>query len=371
MGLAETYAGRSVFVTGHTGFKGSWLAEWLATLGAAVTGFALAPPTEPNLFDGLGLGARINHVVADVREAEALSDAVQAVQPEVVFHLAARALVRRAYEQPTDTFGTNVMGTVNLLEAVRSCPSVRAVVIVTSDKVYENLETGRAFREDDRLGGRDPYGTSKAAAELVTTAYRTSFFDAGPMSATVRAGNVIGGGDWAPDRIVPDSVRALVAGQRILVRNPDAIRPWQHVLEPLSGYLQLGAALLDGGGSFVGAWNFGPTAEVGEKPVRWVVDRFIQEWGEGSWIAPGRTPEEPHEAQRLSLDSSKARQRLGWAPVWNAERAVQRTAAWYREYYRAPARARELVQDELRAYQEDARGSGLSWAARDDGAAIR
>jgi CDP-glucose 4,6-dehydratase len=371
MGLAATYAGRSVFVTGHTGFKGSWLAEWLGSLGADVSGFALAPPTEPNLFDALGLAGRMNHVVADVREAETLSDAVRTAQPEVVFHLAARALVRRAYEQPTDTFGTNVMGTVNVLDAVRSCTSVRAVVIVTSDKVYDNPETGRPFREDDRLGGLDPYGTSKAAAELVAAAYRSSYFDAGPMTATVRAGNVIGGGDWAPDRIIPDSVRALVAAQPILVRNPDAIRPWQHVLEPLSGYLQLGAALLEGGDSFVGAWNFGPTAEVGEKPVRWVVDRFIEEWGGGAWAAPQRSGQEPHEAQRLSLDSSKARDRLGWAPVWNAERAVQRTAAWYREYYRAPARARELVQDQLRAYQEDARGSGLTWAARDDGAAIR
>jgi CDP-glucose 4,6-dehydratase len=371
MGLATTYAGRPVFLTGHTGFKGSWLAEWLETLGADVTGFALEPPTEPNLFDALDLASRINHVVADVREAETLSDAVQAAQPEVVIHLAARALVRRAYEQPRDTFGTNVMGTVNILDAVRSCPSVRAVVIVTSDKVYENPETGRAFREDDRLGGRDPYGTSKAAAELVTAAYRASFFDQGPVTATARAGNVIGGGDWAPDRIIPDSVRALIAGQPIVVRNPDAVRPWQHVLEPLSGYLQLGAALLDGGRSFVGAWNFGPTAEVGEKPVRWVVDRFIEEWGEGAWAEPQRIGQEPHEAQLLSLNSAKARERLGWKPVWDADVAVQRTARWYREYYRVPVKARELVQDELRAYQEDARGSGLSWAARDDGAAIR
>jgi CDP-glucose 4,6-dehydratase len=363
--LPDTYNARSVFVTGHTGFKGAWLAEWLASLGAAITGYALDPPTQPNLFDALELGGRLRHVVADVRDHERLVTAVQAAQPSVIFHLAARALVRRAYDEPRDTFETNVMGTVNVLEAARACSSVQAVVIVTSDKVYENPETGRPFRETDALGGRDPYAASKACAELVTAAYRESFFAGGAIVASVRAGNVIGGGDWAPDRIIPDSVRALVAGDPIVVRNPDAIRPWQHVLEPLSGYLHLGALMLADGRRYGGPWNFGPADPSDEKPVRWVVDRFLGEWGSGSWTTPATGGKQPHEAQRLSLDSSKARDELGWAPTWEPAVALRRTASWYREYYRAPARTRELVDDELSAYQHDARVAGLRWAVED------
>jgi CDP-glucose 4,6-dehydratase len=356
------YRAARVFVTGHTGFKGAWLTEWLVTLGAQVAGYALDPPTTPNLFDALGLGSRIKHIVADVRDRDRLVAEIQAAQPSVIFHLAARALVLRAYAEPRDTFETNVMGTVNVLEAARSCPSVRAVVIVTSDKVYLNAETGTRFREDAPLGGTDPYGASKGAAELVTAAYRESFFGKGAAIASVRAGNVIGGGDWAPDRIIPDSVRGLVAGEPIVVRNPDAVRPWQHVLEPLSGYLQLGALMLDQGSRYSGAWNFGPTEERSDEPVRWVVDQFISHWGSGSWAPDRGTDAQPHEAQRLSLDSSKARELLGWAPVWDPQIAVGRTAAWYRDYYRAPERARELVDDELGAYVADAKGAGLRWA---------
>lgn len=362
MGLAETYLGRPVLVTGHTGFKGAWLAEWLVSLGADVTGYALDPPTQPNLFDAIGLGQRIRHVVADVRDRDRLVAEVGAARPSVIFHLAARALVRRAYEEPHDTFETNVMGTASILEAARTCPTVRAVVIVTSDKVYENPETGRPFVETDPLGGFDPYGASKAAAELVTAAYRQSFF-AGPDAAavvTVRAGNVIGGGDWAVDRIIPDAVRALSAGEPVVVRNPDAVRPWQHVLEPLSGYLWLGARLLTHGQHDAGAWNFGPL-DHGERPVRWVVEQFLAEWGSGSWTTPGASRPAPHEAHRLSLDSTKARERLGWAPVWDGPTAVRQTASWYREYYRAPARARDLVDDQLNAYQRDAQAAGLPW----------
>ncbi len=362
MGLTESYADQAVFVTGHTGFKGSWLAQWLTQLGASVTGYALDPPTEPNLFDALDLGTRIRHVIADVRDRERLEAEMQVSQPAVIFHLAAKALVRRAYEEPRETFQTNVMGTVNVLEAARVCPSVRAVVVVTSDKVYENRETGQAFRETDPLGGRDPYGGSKAAAEVVTNVYRESFFADGAAVASVRAGNVIGGGDWAPDRIIPDSVRALVSGEPVVVRNPDAIRPWQHVLEPLSGYLTLGGELLRDGRRFAGAWNFGPTLERSDQPVRWVVERFLAEWGAGSWTTPASSDGQPHEAQRLSLDSSKAREQLEWHPVWDPPTAVRRTASWYREYYRAPARARDLVDDELQAYQDDARAAGLVWA---------
>jgi CDP-glucose 4,6-dehydratase len=365
MRLADSYADRRVLVTGHTGFKGAWLAEWLVTLGADVTGYALDPPTRPNLFEAVNLSDRIRHVVADVRDRDRLVAEVQAAQPSMIFHLAARALVRRAYEEPRETFETNIMGTVNVLEAARACPSVRAIVIVTSDKVYENLETGRAFRETDAIGGRDPYGASKGCAELVTAAYRESFFANGAAVTSVRAGNVIGGGDWAPDRIIPDSVRALTAGEPIVVRNPDAIRPWQHVLEPLSGYLRLGGQMLLDGRRFGGAWNFGPTEQGSEQPVRWVVERFLEAWGSGTWTTPNAGGQ-PYEAQHLSLDSSKARERLEWAPVWEAPTAVRRTASWYREYYRAPARARELVDHELRAYQDDARAAGLPWAGGDE-----
>jgi CDP-glucose 4,6-dehydratase len=360
--LEDSYRGREVLVTGHTGFKGTWLVEWLTTIGAHVTGFALDPPTQPNLYDAIDLGSRINHVVADVRDRGRVTAEMQAAQPSVIFHLAARALVLRAYQEPRDTFETNVMGTVNILEAARACPSVRAVVIVTSDKSYQNPETGHAFVETDAMGGRDPYGASKACAEIVTAAYRESFFADGAAVASVRAGNVIGGGDWAPDRIIPDSVRALVAGEPIVVRNPEAIRPWQHVLEPLSGYLQLGAKLLSEGQRYAGGWNFGPTDQGSDHPVRWVVERFLGEWGAGSWATPAREGGQPHEAHLLSLDSAKAREQLGWAPVWDSETAVRHTAAWYREYYRTQARARELVDDQLRAYKDDAGAAGLSWA---------
>jgi CDP-glucose 4,6-dehydratase len=363
--FGEGFAGERVFVTGDTGFKGAWLAYWLTRLGADVTGYALDPPTSPSLFDALDLGGELRHLTGDVRDRDRLVAEVQAATPSVIFHLAALALVRGAYVSPRETFEINVMGTVNVLEAVRSCQSVRAVVIVTTDKVYQNAETGTPFREGDPLGGTDPYGASKGAAELVTAAYRASFFGDSVAIASARAGNVIGGGDWAPDRIIPDSVRALVAGEPIVVRNPDAVRPWQHVLEPLSGYLQLGAVLLDQGSRYAGAWNFGPTEERSNEPVRWVVDQFIGQWGSGSWAPYQGTEVQPHEAQRLSLDSGKARELLGWAPVWDSKTAVGRTAAWYRAYHRAPDRARELVEDELGAYLADAKVAGLPWAVPD------
>ena len=366
MGLAESYANQRVFITGHTGFKGAWLAEWLVTLGAEVTGYALDPPTRPNLSDALDLGSRVKHVLGDIRGTDRLAAEVQVAQPSVIFHLAAQAIVRRAYAQPRETFETNVMGTVNVLDAARACPSVRAVVIVTSDKCYENRETDRAFRETDPMGGRDPYSASKGCAELVTAAYRDSFFADGAAVASVRAGNVIGGGDWAADRIIPDSVRALTAGEAVVVRNPDAVRPWQHVLEPLSGYLRLAALMLVEGRRYEGAWNFGPTDDGSDQPVRWVVERFLGEWGTGSWTAPASAEGQPPEANLLRLDSTKARDQLEWAPVWDAPTAVRHTASWYREYYRAPAGARELVDDQLRAYQDDARAGGLPWAMAEE-----
>jgi len=365
--LADSYRGRKVLVTGHTGFKGAWLTEWLTTLGADVTGYALDPPTHPNLFTALDLGARVHHVVADIRDRDRVVAEVQAAQPSVIFHLAAQALVRRAYAEPHETFETNVLGTVNVLEAARACPSVRAVVSVTSDKCYQNLETGRPFRETDALGGRDPYSASKACAELVAAAYRESYFADGAAVASARAGNVMGGGDWAADRIVPDCVRALAAGEPIVVRNPDAVRPWQHVLEPLSGYLWLAALMLRDGHRYEGPWNFGPTEASGARPVRWVVDRFVDEWGSGSWTTPADTGRQPHEAHHLSLDSTKAREQLEWAPVWDAQTAVTQTASWYRDYYRAPGTARELVEHQLQAYEDDARATGLAWTAEESG----
>ena len=359
--IEDVYRDQRIFVTGHTGFKGAWLAEWLATMGADVTGYALDPPTNPNLYDVLGLGSRITHVVADVRDRDRLAAEVQSARPSMIFHLAAKALVRQAYEEPREAFETNVMGTVNVLEAARSCPSVRAVVVVTSDKCYENHDTDQSFRETDPMGGRDPYSASKACAELVTAAYRASYFADGARVASVRAGNVIGGGDWAADRIIPDCVRALAAGEPVTVRNPDAVRPWQHVLEPLSGYLRLGALMLGDGHGYDGPWNFGPTGQDGDRPVRWVVDRFLAEWGSGSWTTPTDAGPEPPEAHRLSLDSSKARERLGWAPVWDGQTAVRQTATWYRAFYASPTAARDLVDDQLRTYQDDARAAGLPW----------
>jgi CDP-glucose 4,6-dehydratase len=363
MGLTDSYADRRVFLTGHTGFKGAWLAEWLLTLGSDVTGYALQPPTEPSLFEALDLAARIHHVQADIRDRDRLVAEVRAARPSVIFHLAAQPIVLRGYAAPHETFETNVMGTVNVLEAARACDTVEAVVIVTTDKCYDNQEAGRPFRETDPMGGRDPYSASKGAAEIVTAAYRHSFFAAGARVASVRAGNVIGGGDWAADRIIPDSVRALVAGRPIVVRNPDAVRPWQHVLEPLGGYLWLGDRLLGEGHRYDGAWNFGPSDDAGDRPVRWVVERFLDEWGSGSWANAGDGAAKPHEAHLLSLDSGKARERLGWAPVWDAPTAVSRTASWYRDYYRDPAAGRTLVDDQIRAYEEDARAAGLPWAA--------
>ena len=359
------FDGRRVFVTGHTGFKGSWLTSWLLALGAEVTGYALPPSTEPSLFDALDLAARLRHVVGDVRDRDRLTGVMQEAGPSVVFHLAAQPLVRRGYAEPHETFATNVMGTVDALEAARACDTVGAVVIVTSDKCYDNAERGRAFREGDPLGGRDPYSASKGCAELVTAAYHSSFFDADRPAgiASVRAGNVIGGGDWAPDRLIPDCVRALAAGDPVVVRNPDAVRPWQHVLEPLAGYLSLAARLVDEGPGFTGAWNFGPADEDASRPVRWVVERFLDAWGGGAWATPQPGAVQPHEARSLALDSHKARERLDWAPVWDATTAVKHTATWYRDYYRRPGAAQALVEEQLIAYIHDAGTAGQTWAA--------
>ena len=322
------WAGKRVFLTGHTGFKGGWLALWLTELGADVHGYALQPPTRPSLFDVVGLERRIaSSTIADVRDGAALAAAMRAARPDVVFHLAAQPLVRQSYRDPVETYATNVMGSVHLLEAVRGMECVRAVVNVTTDKCYENHERSEPYREDDAMGGHDPYSSSKGCAELVTAAYRRSFLAArGVRVATARAGNVIGGGDWAEDRLIPDFLRAIDAGRELEIRSPNATRPWQHVLEPVSGYMLLAQRLCEGGEAFDGAWNFGPSLD-DAKPVQWIVRRLCEGVPGASWRV-GDSPQ-PHEAHMLSLDSTRAHRLLGWRPRWSLTDALQRTLEWH------------------------------------------
>jgi CDP-glucose 4,6-dehydratase len=347
----EFWRDRSVFVTGHTGFKGGWLATWLADLGARVVGYALTPNTTPSYFERCALADRITSHLGDVTDATALASAVATARPSVVFHLAAQPLVRRSYTAPVKTFATNVLGTVHLLEAVRQTASVEAVVVVTSDKCYENRERPDGYREDEPLGGRDPYSASKAAAELVTAAYRRSFFTRGPRVATARAGNVIGGGDWAGDRLVPDTMRSLVRGETVRVRNPAAVRPWQHVLEPLGGYLMLAQRLTESE-AFAEAWNFGPREE-DAVPVAALVELLLARWDGGRWeAAPEEEP--PHEAGLLRLDWTKANERLGWRPVLTLKEAAEFTVAWYRAaaVTTAARRLHELSLEQIRQYEK-------------------
>jgi len=324
------FSGRSVLVTGHTGFKGAWLSLWLRELGAKVVGYALPPDTTANLHDQLDLARLMDSRLGDVRDAALLAATLRETRPEIVFHLAAQPLVRLSYEKPAETFATNVLGTANLLDAVRRTESVRVCVVVTTDKCYENREDGSAYREDDRLGGRDPYSASKACAELVVSSYRDSFFQKeGRVSlASARAGNVIGGGDWACERLLPDCIRALAAGQAIAVRNPRSVRPWQHVLDPLSGYLTLAAHQLAEPAAFAEAWNFGPDPGAALTTAE-VTDLVVRAWGSGGW-KDASDPSAPHEAGLLSLDSAKARARLGWRPDGTPQEAVARAVAWYR-----------------------------------------
>jgi len=330
------WSGRRVLVTGHTGFKGSWLCLWLQELGAQVVGYALAPPTTPSLFEVARVGDNMVSLLGDVRDDERLRAAVAEHKPEIVIHLAAQPLVRLSYADPVVTYATNVMGTVHLLEAVRRVGGVRAVINVTSDKCYENREWVWGYRENEPMGGYDPYSNSKGCSELITAAYRSSFFNPccygehGTALASARAGNVIGGGDWARDRLVPDIMNAFLAGRPVDIRNPHAIRPWQHVLEPLHGYLLLAEKLWHDGSAFAEGWNFGPMETDGQ-PVQWIVERLAQTWGRGARWAHD-TAAQPHEAVCLKLDCSKARTRLGWRPQWSIGRSLDEIVSWYQAY---------------------------------------
>jgi CDP-glucose 4,6-dehydratase len=348
------WAGKNVLLTGHTGFKGSWLAIWLHMLGAKVTGYALEPLTPIDNFVLSGIGSNIRHHIGDVRDFEKLQHVFGQSKPEIVFHLAAQPLVRESYNTPKETYDVNVGGTVNVLECCRLAESVRAVVNVTTDKCYENREWVWGYRENDRLGGYDPYSSSKACSELVTDAYRKSFFNPddfvghGKSLASARAGNVFGGGDWQVDRIIPDCVRHLERGDPIIVRNPHAVRPWQHVLEPLSGYLLLAERMYDKPTVYAGAWNFGPE-DSSFLTVGKLVDAVVSSWGAGTW-EDRSTPEAVHEAHLLKLDISKAKALLGWAPVWSIDRAVDETVHWYREYRNS--RVAELCLRQINDYMK-------------------
>ena len=362
--FAETFRKKTVWLSGHTGFKGAWLAQWLLELGAEVHGFALEPETEPALFDQLDLGKRLHHQIADVRDIDAVKKSIRAAQPDFVFHLAAQPLVRLSYEQPVETYATNVMGTIHVMEALRELKKKCAAVLVTTDKCYENREWLYGYREDDPLGGSDPYSSSKAAAEIAIAAWRRSFFKNHPVKiASARAGNVIGGGDWAKDRIVPDCVRALHKKQAVAVRNPASTRPWQHVLEPLSGYLWLAARLSQPSPPnppLASAFNFGPGHEA-NRTVGELVEEVLKHW-------PGRWENKSdanavHEARLLQLATDKASALLGWSPVWNFPMAVESTIQWYRRTEKkSPAVISKLTSTQIREYCAAARQLEIPWA---------
>lgn len=350
----DFWSGKRVLLTGHTGFKGSWLSLWLQSMGAHVVGYALAPPTSPSLFEVAGINQGMESILGDIRDGFKLQATFDSHCPEIVFHMSAQPLVRYSYQNPVETYSTNVMGTVNLLEAVRNSRGVKAVVNITTDKCYENREWVWGYRENEPMGGFDPYSSSKGCAELVSAAYRSSFFNAdkyaqhGVAVATVRAGNVIGGGDWAQDRLIPDILSAFEEGRKVDIRNPHAIRPWQHVMEPLCGYLTLAEQLFNHGPSFAESWNFGPSDE-DAKSVGWIVEKMAELWGcNAQWqIDAG---EHPHEAHYLKLDISKARSRLNWSPTLRLSEALGLIIVWSREC-QAGANMRELTLAQLQEYQ--------------------
>lgn len=351
----EFWNGRKVLITGHTGFKGSWLAIWLQKMGAHVVGFALPPVTTPSLFESARVPGGMISITGDIRNLDEVRKVLIEHGPEVVFHMAAQSLVRYSYANPVETFSTNIMGTVNILESIRHAKSVRSAIIVTSDKCYGNQEKSTGYKECDPMGGYDPYSSSKGCAELVTTAYRNSYFSNldsrthTPVVASARAGNVIGGGDWALDRLVPDVVSACMENRTILVRRPDAIRPWQHVLEPLFGYLELAEKLHIHGQDYAEAWNFGP-GDNGAKSVSWLVDRMVTLWGNGAHWKEDRQVH-PHETSTLRLDCTKAQDRLGWLPRLSISDALEWTIAWYKAF-RGDKNMRPFTEQQTQEYME-------------------
>jgi CDP-glucose 4,6-dehydratase len=355
--FAGIYRGKRVLVTGHTGFKGSWLALWLNELGADVTGLALQPESLPNHWRLIKLAMK--EYILDIRDSKSVISAFSAIKPDIVFHLAAQSLVRRSYVEPLETWDTNVMGTANILEACRQTPSVRAIVTITTDKCYENREWDWGYRESDRLGGHDPYSASKAGSEIVAASYRSAFFnnENAPLLATARAGNVIGGGDWSEDRLIPDLVRAMTQGQSLQIRSPYATRPWQHVLESLSGYLILGQRLLQVDKNCAEAWNFGPEPE-GNQTVSVVLSKLNKHWPSLRWHRTNKP--QPHEAKLLYLDSAKAHNKLHWQPVWNFDVAINKTASWYRDWLEeGKVTSREQLLDYIVAAEQ----AGVEWAS--------
>lgn len=364
--FSGVFKGRTVFVTGHTGFKGGWLSLWLKAMGARVVGYSLAPSTTPSFFEAARVGEGMETIVGDIRDFSRLHSSLSTARPDFVFHLAAQALVLQSYEEPRQTYETNVMGSVNVFESVRRTPSVKVCVNVTSDKCYENREWIHPYRENDPMGGHDPYSSSKGAVELVASAYRRSFFSGkgSPSLVSVRAGNVIGGGDWTTNRIIPDCVRALSGAAPIEVRHPQAVRPWQHVLEPLSGYLWLAASLWHDPGRYDYGWNFGPLTHE-NIPVSDVVQEVVRVWGSGDWVkhSDEERQKNPHEAYSLRLDCTKAAVKLGWTPVCRTREAIEKTILWYKEFYTNPCfDAFNYSLGTIASYVQQAQRQGNSWA---------
>ena len=353
------WRGKRVFLTGHTGFKGSWLSLWLQSMGAELKGFALEPPTQPSLFNEVRVNLGMHSEIGDIRDLAAISASLKAFDPDILIHMAAQPLVRHSYRQPVETYATNVMGTVHVLEGARSCSRLRAIVNVTTDKCYENREWEWGYREIEPMGGYDPYSNSKGCSELVTSAYRNSFFNTKGAAAlaSARAGNVIGGGDWASDRLIPDILRAFEQHQPVVIRNPHATRPWQHVLEPLSGYLMLAEELYAHGQSYASGWNFGPSDD-DARPVQWIVEHLVKSWGPGaSWQIDGGT--HPHEANYLKLDISKAKSRLSWQPRWPLVTALNHITEWHRAYV-SGANMREFTERQIADYAQTNANEGAT-----------
>lgn len=345
----EFWRGKRVLLTGHTGFKGSWLSLWLQSLGADLQGLALEPPTTPNLFSEAGVAAGMQSAIGDIRDYDAVLAVMEAFRPEIIIHMAAQPLVRLSYQEPVATYATNVMGTIHVLEAARKVGGVKAIVNVTTDKCYENKEWLWGYREDEPMGGHDPYSNSKGCAELVTSAYRRSFFEqSGVALASARAGNVIGGGDWASDRLVPDILRAFESNQPVVIRNPHSTRPWQHVLEPLSGYLTLAQKLYTEGQAWAEGWNFGPHDD-DARPVQWIVEAMVESWGGQATWQLDTNQNHPHEANYLKLDISKAKSRLDWRPRWELAAALKHITTWHKAWL-AKEDVKQLCLDQIHQY---------------------